>query len=1446
MGRREQLLRFSRARIFSSAIFSILVWSAVAARATVLDIPVTQLRTDVRVSGSHVGLSCQGATSLREVGEPVLPYRIVNVLIPRGQRVASTAIDVSAPVELVRSFEPEVMSALRSVRGEPGASDGVAQRSADGRMWPGASARYLATGFYDGYVIASFAVFPLRIVDGALQLSESITLHITTEGDPGARPVRRLRLRPKLDARDSRRVATLVRNRGAVRGYLPAGVRVPHPSGGFQATPSPALEGSPVDYVIITNDSLAASWQRLADRKTASGIPAVVRTTEWIQSHYRNGVDLQETIRNFVIDAYQRWGITYVLLGGDTDQIPARLGASFYLADKDVPVDMYYGCLDGDWNADHDQYFGEGGPVPGGDAPDLYQEVLVGRLPSMNNTDVNVFINKLETYENPPDRSYTNRVLLLGEVLFPVDWNGVDPIAVDGAYISDILYQTAFTNPALSVSEMYENYVPYPGSVNETVSAVIDSINTGYNLINHVGHGFRFNMSVGSGSIVNGDADAFYNARRPSNVYLLNCTAVAYTYFCLGEHWLRNPSGGAVSVIGANESAFPIASQPYMDQYYSQIFNLGVNTIAQAFVNSRLGRTPIAELGDNVDLWTHYIYSILADPQQQLWTGPIDTLAVTYTDTIPLGPTTVNVSVQSGGMPLAGATVCLSRVGEDYTVGVTDGAGYAALSFSAESPGSVSVVVTARNHTRFQGEMVVAEPGVPYVSYKAVTVDDDSVGGTFGNSDGNLDAGEVVDLDLELVNGGTGTTGPLTVRLRNTSSGVTILDSVSTCVALAPGQSAHVDTPLRASITPYLADQTAMDFSVVVEQSGVPLWTDSFRKLAHAPVLDAVVLRIDDSVSGNGDGTVQAGENVDLYYAIKNRGTGMASGLTAALSRTSGGGFVLLDSISTYPDLAAEVEIENSVPFRVRETDTTVTHQLRLDVTDPYGRLYSKVFELRRPLPPDSLILDASLGPDRLHIVWAASPSPDVAHYLVYRSQVPGGPYTRVSKDPVDHTVFVDRPLQATTRYYYRITAVDASGNESVFSPEYEASTNPSQVTGWPIGMALETVSSPVVGDIDGDGTFEIVQGDDRVYAWHSNGTELLDADHNAQTWGVLSTQGDQFVSPIALADVDTVPGLDIIAASRNTREIYVFNYLGQVLPGWPQPVENPIRAGLVAGDIDGDGKREIIAIDELGVLYVYNRNGTEYRDGDSNPLTPGVFRRFGGCSYEYGSPTVGDMDGDGVNDLIVGTQGDSIFVFHSDGSSLPGWPVALTGDVSGSIAVGDIDNDGSLDLVANQWDGWVKAYHSDASVIWQRWMKNYLSFSPSPALGDLDGDGKLETVIPDANGNIYAITSTGGNLPGWPVVYSTKSWTESSPVIADMNRDGFPDVIVGDETRFINGWDAFGHELDGFPLATGDAVRATPTLADIDKDGDIDLIVSGWDKHVYVFDFPGMFDPQE
>jgi hypothetical protein len=428
--------------------------------------------------------------------------------------------------------------------------------------------------------------------------------------------------------------------------------------------------------------------------------------------------------------------------------------------------------------------------------------------------------------------------------------------------------------------------------------------------------------------------------------------------------------------------------------------------------------------------------------------------------------------------------------------------------------------------------------------------------------------------------------------------------------------------------------------------------------------------------------------------------------------------------------------------------------------------------------------------------------------------------------------------LAGNTRFYFVVSAIDTSGNTSAYSTEASASTNPQQAAGWPNVLPTASTASPILADIDGDNDLEVILGNDRVYAWHHDGQEVRDGDGEALTYGVFSDQGQDFISPIAMAKIDAEFGLDIVAAAWTSKEVYCFTASGAVLPGWPQPTIDKVRASTVVGDIDGDDSPEIIAIDQDARMYAWHSNGTEVRDGDNNPLTPGVFYRFPDVPWwHYQAPCLADIDKDGSDEIIVATQDSMLYVLNGDGTDLPGWPRQLAYFAGGGCAVGDIDNNGDLDILVSVRNSDVMALRPDNTILWLRFFPQNLFFNPNFALADIDDDGTLETFLPSSNGYLFGLASNGADLPGWPVQYSATAVTESSPVIADINGDGVVDVILGNESKFIWAWDITGAPLEGFPLVTGDAMRGTPAIADLDGDGTVEIAAAGSDRTVYVWD---------
>jgi hypothetical protein len=164
------------------------------------------------------------------------------------------------------------------------------------------------------------------------------------------------------------------------------------------------------DYIIITNNELKSKFQTLANWKTRKGVPAIIKTIEEIQQDYQ-GSDLQEKIRNYLKEVYGRWGASlFVLLGGDDNIVPARLFRATSYA-----TDLYYATVDGNWNANNNDLFGEQS-----DETDNGYDFFLGRASVENIAEAQTFINKViayEKYSNLGNNSYVNNYLCLSGFL---------------------------------------------------------------------------------------------------------------------------------------------------------------------------------------------------------------------------------------------------------------------------------------------------------------------------------------------------------------------------------------------------------------------------------------------------------------------------------------------------------------------------------------------------------------------------------------------------------------------------------------------------------------------------------------------------------------------------------------------------------------------------------------------------------------------------------------------------------------------------------------------------------------------------------------------------------------------------------------------------------------------------------------------------------------------
>ena len=1438
--------RIVSAIIVLVAIPSLLVGGLSAAVVSVsIDVDVSAVRVIDDVRGGSIVLA-DGMNGTNYFEFPSLPFRSLSVLIPQGEDVVSFRLVDGRTVELFGSVELADFKGMMlddgTVRGVSLAMD---EATGGGTIFPAWRVRHTITSQWKGFRIATFEVYPVRydLDSGRLTLDEDMTLIVETAPVDGEKIVAtRQRYVDGFRERAEREVRKIVENPFASGAYVFNDIVVDGGDRGFMPAFQPGLEGSAVNYLIITSNAMEAEFQRLADRKTLKGVPAVVRTIEWIEQNYWSGADQGESIRNFIKEAYEKWGVDYVLLGGDTDVIPQRYAYTTFYTGDFIPTDMYFSCLDGTWNADGDSLWGEAFHSlhdPGDDA-DLLAEVYVGRFPASTVEEARLLIDKTIAYEEPADTVYKEDFLFLAEVIFPSNYNPGDQIILDGAELLQSIYDGYFAgNPAINTTRLYENFPAYAGSADLTINSTLAAMNLGSNHVIHIGHGFKYNMSVGNGSIINYDAYNLTNGDKTFSMYLMNCTNVAFDTDCLAEYFMLNPNGGAFAVTGSSRSAFPSASRPYMDEYYSLLFTGDIVQLGKLHTKSREPFTNAA-YGETADRWTHFIYNYLGDPEANMFRGEVGTYVITAPQTLPYGHNVVTIEVTSGGSPADSAYVCLYKHNDDYVHGYTDPTGQVTFDdFLVRDSGSVTVTVTGVDHCRATTGISVNSEAGTYLRVSSTSINDTAG----GNGDGILDSGESVALWIAVFS--TGQTGgeKLWAEVTAMYPDVIMNESVSLYPDIAVGATQYNISAFELTVDSVVPDETPLEFLIEIHDSTGGYWSEQFVIEAHAPHLELYINMVSDALPiGNGDGMIGSGEDFLLKIGVKNYGTGTAIGLEGKI-RAEDAGIVVTDSISSYGDLTL-LETGYGDGFVLSEFNLSANNYFTFEMVDLYGRMFTKRMELRPPGAPHSVTLDASIAPDQIHVTWQRFDSLEVYRYMVYHSMEQGGPYDLASVDPVLHTLYRDRNLLPSTRYYYVVAMMDSCGNVGELSSEFTITTNPPQLTGWPNSIGKESASSVKIADVDGDAHADIVVGSEYIYAWDGNGIELRDGDGQPLSWGIFTTEGDNYTATVALGDLDGVLGAEIVGASWNTKEIFVFTHDGSVLPGWPKTTKDLCWASPLIGDFDGDGDREVIAYDVDGTVYVWHHDGTELMDGDDDPATDGPFFAAGLASdgWHVSTPALADMDNDGIVELIVAAPSDFIYVLNSDQSAVAGWPVHIGDEganVGASPVVGDIDGDGFPEIIMQNSYSRVLGLNHDGTPMpgWPRWVNGSSFFAGSAALADFTGDGRLEIVIPGMNSLCYFFRYDGSTMPGWPKAYSTSGPTESSPVIADINGDGSLDIILGCEEGRLNAWDVDGNEIPGFPIQLNGFVRGTPMVRDLDFDGDVELIANCWDQNVYVWD---------
>ncbi|MBX0329343.1 VCBS repeat-containing protein [Oscillochloris sp. ZM17-4] len=386
--------------------------------------------------------------------------------------------------------------------------------------------------------------------------------------------------------------------------------------------------------------------------------------------------------------------------------------------------------------------------------------------------------------------------------------------------------------------------------------------------------------------------------------------------------------------------------------------------------------------------------------------------------------------------------------------------------------------------------------------------------------------------------------------------------------------------------------------------------------------------------------------------------------------------------------------------------------------------------------------------------------------------------------------------------------------------------------TATPLNAGADTMSV-AVGDLDGDGDLDIVLGN----YWGSNAIirapsqVFLNDGHANFTQAASLNPNTSQTQSVVLGDLNSDGKLDIVLGNSGEPSLIYLNQGGGSFSA-PVALDSSTTYSVALGDLDGDGQLDIV----LGRLIYLNQGGGSFP-------TP-VALNAGGISTT--SVALGDLNGDGDLDITLGNRGVSpsqVYLNNGLGSfAAAASPINPSGNSTQEIAVGDLNGDGALDVILGNSSEPSQIYLNDGLGSFSLATSPLNSGGPVVA-GDFNGDGALDLVLGNYSqpNLVYLNGGVDGMTPTLTALHPSGS-VITSVAVGDLNGDHALDIVLGNDGSY-DGQPSQVYLNDGAggfapTLALNPSGSATQSVAlgDLNGDGSLDLVLGNYyDPFTYI-----------
>jgi hypothetical protein len=801
-------------------------------------------------------------------GEPMLPYFAVNLLLPPGQEAVRISFEGFDETTLPGYFKLMPAQYSRPLS-EPGIPVFIENEKVYRSMeiYPANATGNLSTQFMNGYGFAQSVFTPVRYIPGNGEISyySKVTIRIETrETNRGLEALNNLTSNDRVKLSCSKNA----QNPEELSSY-------------------PERRTTSTDYqiLIITPSAFIDQFDALVQLYLPRGMKTQIATTEFIQAN-STGADMPEKIRNYIIQQYQQHGIEHVVLGGDVEHVAYRgfychVQSSSVYEDSNIPSDLYYSALDGNWNTNGNNLWGEIGE------DDLLPEVSVGRMSFSNTTELAAMLNKTIKYQNEPVLGELRNPLLAGEHLYsnPNTW-GSDYLELLIGTRNDNGYTTT------GIPEDHNFIRLYDEESNWSPTDLMNTINAGRNFIHHVGHAndtyvmklYNWDITNANFAGVNGITHNF------PVISSHGCICGAFdANDCIAEKMVSIENFAAVFIGNSrygwfNEGQTEGPSAHLHREYVDAMFTDKLNRAGSAQVESKAATSPWVnapgQWEEGALRWCFYDCNVLGDPALAIWTDEPMPIATAYPATLTTGTTQFDVTVTSGGSPVEGLTAALLMNGILYGKGVTASNGTATVIIDPliVEPGSAQLVISGYNCLPTYYPVNFVPGQTAYVVYQSYELNDPQ-----GNNNGQPDFGETVSLSITLQNLGLTAAQNVVATITSVDPYVTITDATENYGTINSGGQATIENGFSVQVSGQVPDNHTVFFTLTAV-SGSDTWLSEFQLTANAPALSAGNALVDD---GAGYGIPDPGESFDLNIQLINSGHSNSLPVMATLTCNS-------------------------------------------------------------------------------------------------------------------------------------------------------------------------------------------------------------------------------------------------------------------------------------------------------------------------------------------------------------------------------------------------------------------------------------------------------------------------------------------------------------------------------------------------------------------------------